>query len=83
MEFDKIYITKRIVSGIIGYGTSKIVHQVIKNNTEIETTRDWVGITSTRYLAAYVAADMSKTYTDAKIDEIVDWWKKNIVITEA
>lgn len=74
MTITKTYIAKRLVSAVVGYGASRIVHQVIQNNVEPETTHELVAIKSTEYLAAYVAADVTKDYTDRKIDEIIAWF---------
>lgn len=78
MTINKTTVAKRIVGGIVGYGTFTIVRQAIRNNTETETIRDRVTVNSASLLAAYVAEEKSRAYTDAKIDEIVAWWEENV-----
>lgn len=86
---DSFELTKKIAKGaalaIVGMGTSKIVAGVIKNNTDPEKVTDKVAIASAATVLGYMAADASRKYTDAKIDEIADqikkipsWWEQNV-----
>jgi hypothetical protein len=74
----KLDIAKLVVSAVIGTGTSKIVVGVIKNNTNPEKITDVVTITSASFVLGSIAADASKKYTDAKIDEAIAWWNENV-----
>ena len=74
----KTELIKWTTSIVVGAGTGKIVGQIIKNNTDPQNIVD----TTTMFAAAWVlgamAADATKTYTDAKIDEIAAWWEANV-----
>lgn len=74
----KIEFAKTAVSFVVGSGTSKIVVGIISNNVRADKVTDQVAITSAGVVIGMMAADATKKYTDAKIDEIVDWWKKNV-----
>jgi hypothetical protein len=71
---DKIAIAKGTVTLIVGAGTSKIVHQIIKNNTEPQSVVDTVTILIGSFVFASMAVDASKKYTDSKLDEFIALW---------
>lgn len=75
---NKLDIAKRVASTIVGLGTTKIVNDVIRNNTDTETTADKVKVTAGALVIGSMAADATSSYTDQKIDEIAAWWTKNI-----
>ena len=73
---DKIAILKKAVSTIVGIGVSKIVTGIIENNVDTDTTINKVTVTSAGVALGYAAADATSTYTDNKIDEAVEFFKK-------
>lgn len=73
----KLYLAKTVVSTIVGAGTAKIVSAIVQNNTDPETVTDKVTITSGSLVLGMMAADISKRYTDAKIDDIAAFVKEN------
>jgi hypothetical protein len=77
----KIAIAKKIVSTIVGFGTGKIVHDIIANNVPTDNTAQKVSVASASFVIGTMAVDATSSYTDAKIDEIVDWWSKNVTKT--
>lgn len=66
---NKLEITKTAVSTIVGAGAAKIVHAIVQNNIEPEKTADKVAVTSGSVVLGMMTADMTKQYTDAKIDQ--------------
>lgn len=75
----KLEFTKEAVSFVVGAGTTRIVTQVIKNNTDPATgpyTK------ATNFAGALVigkmAADATKEYTNAKIDAAAAWWDEHV-----
>lgn len=76
----KTQIAKQIVSTVIGIGTTKIVNAIITNNIALNQVKvtDKVAIIGAGVVIGSMAADKTKEYTDAKIDEAITWWKKNI-----
>lgn len=74
----KLDLTKLVVSTVVGIGTAQIVHAIIGNNTQPDTLPSQVTVGAASVVAGYMAADISKQYTDQKIDEIAHWWKTNI-----
>lgn len=74
----KIEIAKKIVSSIVGIGTGMIVKQIIENNVDTNTVASKVAVGSAALVIGSAASDMTSEYTNAKIDELTDWWNKNI-----
>jgi hypothetical protein len=75
---NKLDITKRVASTIVGLGTTKIVNDIVRNNTDTETTADKVKVTAGALVIGSMAADATSSYTDRKIDEIAAWWNQNV-----
>lgn len=71
-------IAKKTVNVVVGLGTTKIVADVIANNTNVESKTDKVKVTAGSLVLGSMAADMTTSYTDRKIDEIADWWTTNV-----
>lgn len=74
----KLQIAKQIASTIVGIGTTKIVSAIIQNNITPDKVIDKVTVVGASVVIGSMAADATKTYTDAKIDEAVAWWKKTV-----
>lgn len=75
----KIEITKTVVSFIVGVGATRIAKAIIDNNTEDEEKlHNRVAINSASLVLGAMAAERAKDYTDAKIDEIVEFWDTKI-----
>lgn len=74
----KIEIAKKIVSTIVGIGTSTIVKSIIENNVDTDTTYSKVTVASASAAIGFAASDVMSGYTDSKIDEMVDWWTNNV-----
>jgi hypothetical protein len=74
----KLDLTKRIVSIVVGLGTTKIVNDIIENNTDAETTTDRVKVKAGSLVIGSMAADATSAYTDRKIDEMAAWWTTNV-----
>ena len=67
-------ITKFAASAVVGAGTSKIVHSIIKNNTHAKTLLDTISLVAASYVIGSMAADATKKYLDEKIDAAVAWY---------
>lgn len=74
----KLDLAKGVTSFVVGAGTSKIITQIIKNNTSPENVADTVTMTTGAVVLGMMVADVSRRYTDAKIDEFAHWWQTNI-----
>lgn len=74
----KLDFTKAVVSTIVGIGTASIVTSICSNNTNPDTVPSKVAVGSATVVVGWIAADVTKQYTDAKIDELANWWKENI-----
>ena len=75
----KTQIAKHVTSAIVGWSTSKVVRNVIENNTEPDGTTDKLAVTIGSYVLGAIAADASKKWTDAQIDKLIAWWTDDVM----
>lgn len=68
---DKIDITKKISSFVVGMGTGKIVTAVIGANVPTDSIIEKITVYSAGVVIGMMAKDATKQYTDVKIDEAV------------
>lgn len=79
MPKTKIDTFKTVVGVVAGYGASRIVKMIIvKNTDEEERLHNRAAVFSAEVVIGMAASDVTRRYTDAKIDEAVDWWNENI-----
>lgn len=74
----KLDIAKRATSFIVGVGVTKVVHAICQNNTQPQTITEKVTVGAAGVVIGMIATDVTRKYTDAKIDELVAWYKANI-----
>lgn len=70
-------LTKKIVSTVVGFGTSMIVHDIIANNVDTSTMPRKAAVGSASLVIGMAAADYTKEYTDRQIDELFALWNKH------
>lgn len=73
---DKLQIVKGLVGSVVAGGVSKIVHDIIANNTSPEKLVDKVPVYIGAGVLGMMAKDLSKAYTSDKIDKYIATWKK-------
>ena len=79
MPKSKIDIVKTAVGFVVGFGASRIAKTVIDKNTdEEERLHNRAAVASAQLVVGMMAADAARSYTDRKIDEVVEWWDENI-----
>lgn len=79
MPKSKTEIAKIVVGTIVGIGASRIAKTIIdKNSDEEERLHNRAAVASARLTVGFMAADAARSYTDRKIDEIVEFWETNI-----
>lgn len=74
----KLEIAKSVTSFVVGAGTAKIITQIIKHNTQPDGVADIVTMTAGATVLGMMVSDISRKYTDAKIDAAVEWWNENV-----
>lgn len=79
---DKIKAAKLVVNFVVGAGVAKIVQGVITHNTDPEKLTDKVAIGAAAVVVGSMAKDATSSYTDAKIDQLVEWWKEQVQKTK-
>lgn len=72
----KIEFVKKAVSTVVGFGTAKIVRDIIKNNVDCDTTTSKVTVTTASAAIGGAVAEITSEYTDHQIDEIAALWRK-------
>jgi hypothetical protein len=83
---NKIAAVKLVTGLIVGSGTSKIVKTIIENNVDIRIAinntplkvLEKVSVAAGTLVIGAMAADVSRRYTDNKIDEAIAWYDENI-----
>ena len=74
----KIELTKRVAKVVVGSSVGFSVNTTLQNNATtikpIDKARAYIGAT----VAGVMAAEMTETWTDRKIDAAVSWWNENV-----
>lgn len=73
-----IAIAKKIVTTIVGIGTTKIIKSMIENNVDTDTIYQKVTVGSASVAIGYAVSETTSEYTDRKIDEAVALWQKHV-----
>lgn len=74
---DKIAIAKLVINLAAGAGVSKVVNDIISNNTTVETTADAVKVWTGSIVIGSMAADAGSKHVNAKVDQVAAWWDRN------
>lgn len=81
---NKLAIAKLIVNFAAGAGVSKVVNDIIRSNTTVETTQDAFKVWTGSVVIGSMAADAGSKHVNAKIDSAVNWFEaRKEVATEA
>lgn len=68
----KLHYIKLAAQFVIGASVSKVINDVITNNTDPETTIDQIEITVGSAALGWMVSDMAKEWTDTKIDAVAE-----------
>jgi hypothetical protein len=71
-----VAIAKKAVQFAVQVGVSKIVHDIIANNVEMEKVHHKVAVPVASFAIGGAVADAASNYTDMFIDEIADVARK-------
>lgn len=72
MQFNTLSVVKFAVSSVIGFGTGKIITNVVKNNVRPETVVDKVTVIAAAWVISGIATTATKKYTNDMIDDAVE-----------
>ncbi len=75
---DKIKLAKTVISTVVGLGASKVVAQVIANNTHPEDMKDKIMLFAGAAAIGGMVSDAAKKYTDKSVDQVVDLYHQQI-----
>lgn len=74
----KLDITKRVASIVVGIGTTQIISAICINNTQPQKLTDKVTVGAGSIVLGMLVADVTRAYTDAKIQDIANWYNETI-----
>ena len=74
----KLDIAKKAISLTVGFGTTAIVGSIIKNNSAPGNLPERVAMPVAGVVLAMMVSDVTRRYTDVKIDEVVNWYNENV-----
>lgn len=72
----KLAFAKMAINFTAGAGVSKVINDIIRNNTTVETAGDaakvWVG----SIVIGSMAADAGSKHVNTKVDAVVNWFEQ-------
>lgn len=74
----KLDITKIVVTTVVGIGASRIAQNICLSNSPMESMPDKVMAHSAALVVGMMASEVTRKYTNAKIDELAGWYNSNI-----
>jgi hypothetical protein len=69
-------VVRLVAQVFASVGVSKVVNDVIRNNTTIVTTADAVRVWAGSVVIGSMIADNAARHVDARVNEIVEWRRK-------
>jgi hypothetical protein len=72
---NKLAIAKLAINFAAGAGVSKVVNDIIRNNTTVETTNDAFKVWTGSIVIGSMAADAGSKHVNAKVDAVVNWFE--------
>lgn len=81
---DMLPIAKLAVNLISSVGVSKVVNDIIRNNTNVATTADAVKVAAGSLVLGSMIADHASKHVNDRVDSAVAWYqsRKDTLITE-
>lgn len=71
----KFAIAKMAINFVAGASVSKVVNDVIRNNTTVETTWDAAEVWMGSVVIGSMVADAGSKHVNHKMDRIAAWWE--------
>jgi len=72
---DVLPIAKLAVHAVSSFGVSKIVHDIIRNNTTVVTTLDQVRVTVGSLVIGSVIAQHASKHVNERMDAAISWYE--------
>lgn len=73
---DKIALVKLAINVFAGAGVSKVVNDIITNNTVVETPADAVKVFAGSAVIGSMVAERASDHVNNKVDKVVDWFEQ-------
>lgn len=67
---NKLEVTKKVASVIVGLGTSKVTSDIIRNNAQPRHLIDQISIFAASLVVGSMAAEKTQEHTGVMIDEV-------------
>jgi hypothetical protein len=71
---EKINLAKFGINLISTVGVSKVVRDIIQNNTDVETTADAVKVWAGSLVIGGMVAERASEHVNRRVDGAVAWW---------
>lgn len=75
MSSSKLEMIKFATNVIAGAGVSKVIKDIIANNTTVETTGDAIKVWTGSIVIGSMAADAGSKHVNAKVDAVANWFE--------
>lgn len=75
---DKIAITKKIVNAAVGFSTSFVISNLVRQNVHADSKLKTIELEVGGFVLGYIVADHAQKYAVAKVDEVVDWYNDTV-----
>lgn len=72
----KLSIAKAAIQFAVGSSVTKVTHDVIVNNVDIENTQDQIQVLIGAATIGSMVSMHAKSHVDAKVDKIVELWNE-------
>lgn len=69
----KLTIAKFAINAIVGAGVSKVTHDIISNNTTVDSTEDQVKVVIGSVVIGMMVVEKSQEYVGEKVDAVAEW----------
>lgn len=69
-------LSKLILKGVVGYGVSKVVKDIIRNNAIVLTNADVVKIWIGGIVIGSMVTEAATKHVNARFDEMMVWFEK-------
>ena len=72
---EKINLAKFGINLISTIGVSKVVRDIISNNTDVETTADAVKVWAGSFVIGGMVAEQASDHVNRRVDGVVTWYE--------
>lgn len=72
---NKLAIAKLVVNLAAGVGVSKVTHDIISNNVNVDSTEDKIKVAVGSLVLGSMVADLASSYVNTRVDLVARVWQ--------